>query len=422
MPGGHSNRMRQVSFRGRNDDGVEGAAPPPVTTSGATWIAGLNENWDQRPSTPFRVRILVEQDPLGFGGFNTPIGLRSSYNGEPFIDVTSGTQFIRSINSSFYADQDESTDFVGRLGTGVWADITDNGGAVGQSGSSKSVNFGQGLDEIEIEFCLEIVSAEVVNGDTIELQGRQSTAGFGDGYTESPLITVFKPISIVTTATGVQDLSTENQISWEQVVDAPVGSGTMLLAFVGGVDSQRPSITSATLSGSAKSPLPEVPLTTAIEVVGAGGSSFPSAWISYLGSPFASVTGTVTGTITMTFDDEIGRFQGMSAIVSGTNGQLDSASSITQHTQPPGFDITNTHLTTTTGVVLVDMCISESSNHNDHIVGTGQERFGLVVFSGPMFSTSARPAGQDEGAFELVRSGSGGPFAVLNLIVCPLDQ
>jgi len=124
----------------------------------------------------------------------------------------------------------------------------------------------------------------------------------------------------------------------------------------------------------------------------------------------------------MTFDDDIGRFQGMSAIVSGTNGLLDSASTITQHTQPPGFDLTNTHLTTTTGVVLVDMCISESSNHNDHIVGAGQERFGIVPFSGPMFSTSARPAGQDQGSFELVRSGAGGPFAGATLVVLALES
>jgi len=420
MGGGHSNRMRQVSFRGRNDDGVEGAAPPPVTSSGASWIAGLNENWAQRANTPFRVRILVEQDPLGFGGFNSPIGLRSSYNGEPFIDVTSGTQFIRSINSSFYADQDESTDFVGRLGTGVWADITDNGGAVGQSGSSKSVNFGTGLDEIEIEFCLEIVSEDVLNGDTIELQGRQSGAGFGDGYTESPVIVVDRTFLILTTATGTLSENTENQISWEQPVEAPLGDGTLLLAFVGGVDSQKPSLVSSTLSGTALSPMPEVPLTTAIEVTGPGGSSFPVGWVTFRDEPFVNVTGNVTGTITMTFDEDVGTMHGMSAIVSGTNGQLDGASSITQNTQVPGFSITNAQSTATTGTLLVDMCVSESSNHTDHIVGAGQTSFGDVLFSGPKLSTSLRSAGAGQ-VHEMVRSGCGGPFAGVTLVTVAME-
>jgi len=417
-----SNRKRQVAFRGRFDDGEE-AAPPPTTTSGANWIAGLNENWSQKTGTKFRVRTLIEHTGSGLIGSNVGFGVSSSHNGAAFVPVSSGTTVIRSINSDFYNDGDDTTEFVGRLGTGDWAD-DDNEAARGQNAFTGLVDFNQFIQEIEVEFCFEIVGTDVVDGDTIELQWTNGVLGnpFTVGYTESPVITVSKDISIVTTATGVQDLSTENQISWEHVVDAPIGDGTILLAFVGGVDSERPSITSATLSGSAKSPLPEVPLTTAIEVVGAGGSSFPSAWISYLGSPFASVTGTVTGTITMAFDEDIGRFQGMSAIVSGTNGQLDSVSSITQHTQPPGFDITNTHLTTTTGVVLVDMCISESSNHNDHIVGAGQERFGIVPFSGPMFSTSARPSGQTGGAFELVGSGSGGPFAGATLVVLALES
>jgi hypothetical protein len=123
----------------------------------------------------------------------------------------------------------------------------------------------------------------------------------------------------------------------------------------------------------------------------------------------------------MTFDDDIGRFQGMSAIVSGPNGQLDSASTITQHTQTPGFDITNTHLTSTAGALLVDMCVSESSNHNVHVVGAGQERFGIVPFSGPMFSTSFRQAGP-AGAHDMARSGTGGPFAGATLVVLALES
>jgi hypothetical protein len=337
------------------------------------------------------------------------------------VDVTSGTPVLHAINSSFYNDGDDSTDFVGRIGTGVWADLT-NGGAVGESAQSSSVSFGTGLDEIEIEWCLEIISGDVINGDTIELQATQSTANFGDGYTESPLITVDKNFRLITTATGVSGITTSNKISWEQEAQQPLASGTMLLVFVGGVDSEKPSVSSVTLSNSPLSPgLETQVLSTAIEATGAGGSSFPSAWVGYLYEPFASGTSLVTGTITVEFDEDVGRMQGMSAIVSGTSGVFDGgAMSISQHTQLPDFGLAAEYLTRGNGSLLVDMCVSESSNHNGHFVGPNQNKFGDVFFSGPKLSTSFKQTGAS-GTYPVSRFDCGGPFAGVTLVTFALE-
>jgi len=230
--------------------------------------------------------------------------------------------------------------------------------------------------------------------------------------------------TLFTTATGL-GVTTENEISWEQSVNTPLGSGMTLFAFVGGVDSQSPSITSAILSASEKSPtLPTQVFSTAVEVTGPGGSSFPSGWITYLHDPFVSITttGTVTGTITEGFDEDVGRMQGMSAIISGASGSLDGATPyVSQNTQWPGFAISNTHLTAISGSLLLDMCISESSNHNDHVVGTNQNKFGDILFGGPKISTSFRQT-TAPGSYELSRSGCGGPFAGVTLISLALEN
>jgi len=415
----HSNHTRQVAFRGRYENGPETAAPPV----GADWIAGVNENWTQRPSNAFRVRVLIEHDGLGLLSFNNSFDVTYSHNGGPFTLVSSSSSVIRSVNSAFYTDQADTTDFVGRIGTGDWSD-TDNDAAVGASATTGLVAFNTGVQEIEVEFCFEIVSADVLDQDTIELQWTIfGGAAFSNGYTASPVITVDKDFLLLATASGTTSVTTENQISWEQEMEVPLGSGTIILAFVGGIDSQTPVLLSTTISASEKSPsLPTVPLTTAVAVTGPGGSSFPSAWISYLYEPYPSITGTVTGTITAVFDEDIGRMQAVSAIISGTNGNLDgNPSFITQHTQLPEFTISGSHTTTTSGALLVDVCVSESSNHNRHIPGPGQVIFGDVLFNGPKISTSLKHAA-GSGDYEILRSDCGGPFAGVTLAIISLES
>ncbi len=224
---------------------------------------------------------------------------------------------------------------------------------------------------------------------------------------------------VVTTATGVQEF-TSSRISWEMEFPGTALDGHVLLAFVGGVDSGTPQPTSATMSGSGASPLAEAPLTTAIIVTGAGGSSFPCAWVFTLANPMP-LAGTATGTLTVEFDEIVGSMNAMSAVISGTNGTLDGIASISQHTQLPDFSISGTHTTTGTNTIVVDMCMSEGSNHQGHDMGENQFPFGSVFFSGPAYSTSFKdvPIAGDVG---MVRTDVGGPFAGVALITIGLES
>ena len=225
---------------------------------------------------------------------------------------------------------------------------------------------------------------------------------------------------LITTATGTQRTNASS-ISWEQEMEGPVGAGNVLLAFVGGVDSQKPDPVSATMSGTAVSPMAEVPLTTAMVANGAGHGTFPCGWVFLLNSPTVPA-GTVTGTITVEFDEQVGRMQSMSAIISGTSGNFDGAPQIIfQHTQPPDFLISGTHTTTGTNTILIDMCMSESSNHQIHDLGEDQFPFGSVFFSGPKYTISYKDA-PTPGNLAMVRMNVGGPFAGVSLITIGLES
>lgn len=224
---------------------------------------------------------------------------------------------------------------------------------------------------------------------------------------------------IITTATGVQQTNSTT-ISWEQEMEGPVGPGNVLIAFVGGVDSQKPEPISVTMSGTAKSPIAEVPLTTVVVANGAGHGTFPCGWVFALNAPIVPA-GTVTGTIEVEFDEQVGRMNGMSAIVSGTTGTFDgSAECQFQHTQVPDFSISNSYTTTGTNSILIDMVMSESSNHQGHEFGDDQFPFGSVFFSGPKYSISYKDA-PTPGSLDMVRTQVGGPFAGVTLITIALE-
>jgi len=194
MPG--LNRIRQVSFRARIDNGSEAAPPPPT---GADWLADLNENWTQIPNEKFRVRFLVER--TAGTTRNAAMGLWYSHNGGVFTDISDVSSVIRSASTNHYATQSDTTQLIG---TGTFVDAT-NGCAVAENPSpgfasiTGVVNWLGALEEMETEWCLEIVRDDVVAGDTIELQGNDqfgSPVVFTDGYTNTPLITVQRRIFI----------------------------------------------------------------------------------------------------------------------------------------------------------------------------------------------------------------------------------
>lgn len=226
--------------------------------------------------------------------------------------------------------------------------------------------------------------------------------------------------SLITAATGIQQVSGKT-LSWEMITTGPQQAGHTLLVFVGGLDSQKSIPVLATISGSAKSPFAAVPLTTAVNFTGPGGHSFPCAWVFKRGSPIP-IAGVVTGTINIEFNEVVTRMQGMSAIISGTNGTFDGPPrAIAQHTDLPDFEISNTYTTTGTNSILVDICMSEASNHQDHTVGAGQTTFGSVFFTGPKYTTTYRDA-PTSGTRTMRRLGVGGPFAGVSLTILGLES
>jgi hypothetical protein len=93
-----------------------------------------------------------------------------------------------------------------------------------------------------------------------------------------------------------------------------------------------------------------------------------------------------------------------------------------QNTQvEDGFTISGTYTTTDTNTIVVDMCMSESSNHQTHAVPIDQSKFGEVLFSGPKYSLSYRDA-LFPGSVGVVRSGVGGPFAGVSLTTIGLES
>jgi hypothetical protein len=181
MPGG-GNGLRQVAFRGRNDDGSE-------TT--ATWKAAKNTNWAQRPDRVFRVRLVIDGTKLFFGA----VELWYRHNGGGLVEVTTSSGVLKAVPTVNYAHADDSTQ---QVGSGAF--FTNNFGMVSNNGTTSGdfhVTDDEPLTEAEAEWSLQIVGDDVADGDTIQMEARRSGAlGLSEGYLEKPIVTVDVPRTI----------------------------------------------------------------------------------------------------------------------------------------------------------------------------------------------------------------------------------
>jgi hypothetical protein len=178
----------QDSFRARNDNGNE---------TDSTWTAAANTNWTQMVDKNFRVRFLV-QETAGIADSDKTFQLEYSLNSGTWTDVTGSSSVIKAAPTAYVTD---GVDIAQQLGSGTF--ITPNAGfdeANGQVGGT-SLDF-SGSDEVELEFSLQIVGADVSNGDSIELRVKGL-----DTYTNTPTITV----------TGAGTFLYKKQITLDQV-------------------------------------------------------------------------------------------------------------------------------------------------------------------------------------------------------------
>lgn len=148
--------LDQVAFRARNDDGTE------VT---ATWKANTNTNWTQPSDENVRVRFEIQET----GGVATAAQewyrLQYRHNAGTWTDVNAASSVVRTTDSPNVGFEN-TTDQL-NIGTGTFRDgeIDDDDGAASIGTAGWPAN-----GHSEFEYCVQIRSADVVNGDTIELR------------------------------------------------------------------------------------------------------------------------------------------------------------------------------------------------------------------------------------------------------------
>lgn len=160
--------LSQDAFRGRNDDGNE-------TT--ATWKDSLNINWLQAVDTNFRTRILI-----GHSGLLVSLTPQLEYNlnGAGWNPVTTASSVCKAVNSTNITDGEATTQQIG-AGSFVAGEVSEDG-----IGAAIALT---GTVETEVEYVLQIVATDVVDGDIVEL--RVTNAGVAlDVYTQTPAIVV----------------------------------------------------------------------------------------------------------------------------------------------------------------------------------------------------------------------------------------
>lgn len=217
------------------------------------------------------------------------------------------------------------------------------------------------------------------------------------------------------TATGtLTRRSTE--IIWDQFINGTIISDVTLVAIVTALDSGRARVTSATFSGST---VQNMELVT--QTITPGGKGYPNTYMFALPDPVAPID-SVTGEVKVQFNELVNVMGGISGVFIGvdtTNPVLSGGVGRVFHTQPPDFEISDVFTTTVTGAMVIDVCFSESSSHNDHDPGEEQVVFGDISFPGPHMTTSYRSAPTATGIV-MSRKEVGGPHAGAALTIMAL--
>lgn len=192
--------LEQNSFRGRNDDGSESAA---------TWKATANTDWTQAVDENFRIRFLV-QETAGGSENNVNLQLQYNHNGGGWNSVNASSSVVQSSLSGNFAEDDNTTQ---QIGSGTF--ISPNSGMdedEGLAGESSDIDFA-GNDEVEVEYCCQILSGDVADTDTVQLRVVRGDLTVLETYTNTPTVTVSESSSqeftktLSATATGSANIS-----------------------------------------------------------------------------------------------------------------------------------------------------------------------------------------------------------------------
>jgi hypothetical protein len=166
--------LDQAHFRGRNDDGNQ---------TGATWKAAEDTNWSQAVDANFRVRFTLDET-AGVAVISQNYQLQYNLNGAGWNNVDAASSVVRSSASPHVADATVTTNqLTAPAGTFEGGEF-DEGNGIAGTGAIGAGNF------TEFEYCVQILSADVVDADTIQLRLLAATSGALDAYTQTPTVTV----------------------------------------------------------------------------------------------------------------------------------------------------------------------------------------------------------------------------------------
>lgn len=168
--------LRQNHFRFRT--GTDNADTGPWT-----WLAAEDANYYPGTDTNFRIRFAL--DNTGTAGPATNCQLRYSLNGAAYVSVTTTSNVIRSVDASTSTDDSNiaTANFKLTAGSGT-ATI----GRYDENGSTGNKTPSAG-NYTEVEFGIVLRSADVANGDTIDLRCFDATTAYTT-YNQTPRITV----------------------------------------------------------------------------------------------------------------------------------------------------------------------------------------------------------------------------------------
>jgi hypothetical protein len=185
--GGPGIQLSQTAWRGRNDDGTE------IT---ATWKDGIERIWDQPTDEIFRFRFLIRRAPAPTAA-NGFLSLWVSHNKEAFQlcarnDDWGPETVVQPLLSANFENYDDTTQQMGSELFQPLNDCMSDGEDFGLAyGNTFTYPKSSGAPyEVEVEFALQIIGAEVSPGDTLEFRCRYLDLPLPAGYPSVPILVI----------------------------------------------------------------------------------------------------------------------------------------------------------------------------------------------------------------------------------------
>lgn len=230
-------RPVQAKFRGRDDS---------VGLNTNTFTYAQDAAFSYLVDTPFRIRFLIQETGGSDGAYTWHLRYSKNSGGySSSTNITNATAQVKIVNSTQFADLDVTSSLLG--GSGTWANGTGNDSSENTGTVSLLAN-----GNSEVEFCLQLVSADVVNGDVFEFRlYRGTTAAYS--YTTTPAVTAIKNINAAITNEPVKI----TEVITNEIKLSPSLSESFKASEVLSVEVAAPAIADMTISSEQSAKITE---------------------------------------------------------------------------------------------------------------------------------------------------------------------